>query len=267
MNQEDTLPAPTSWHGRIREWTRVAMNQGWMRSVNWLMTCQSRVACTPLVPNESLPFVAPLETQWRAIRAELDRVLAIPAPIPALSDIEPGQYRIAGDSGWHSFFLFGFGEKSEVACRICPETTRLLEEIPGLQSAFFSVLKPGKSIPEHRGVYRGFLRGHLGLIVPEGRCGLRFQADGIEVGWQEGKAFVFDDSYPHDVENKLDTTRVVLLFDFRRPMGFPMAFVNRFFLGLIRRSSFVQDALANQREWEARTLAAWEAQEASINEP
>jgi beta-hydroxylase len=190
----------------------------------------------------------------------LEQVLALPAPIPALSDIDPGQYGIAGDSGWHSFFLFGFGEKMEGACRICPKTAALLQAIPGLQSAFFSVLKPGKNIPVHNGVYRGFLRGHLGLIVPEGRCALRFPGEDLETTWEEGRAFVFDDSYPHEVENHLDTTRVVLLFDFRRPMGFPTRWLNRLFLRLIRRSIFVRDALANQRRWEARTLAAWEAQ-------
>ena len=234
-----------------------------MNSVNRVLTLQSQVPCTRLVSNEEFPFLAPLEQNWREIRQELEQVLALPAPIPALSDIDPGQYGIAGDSGWHSFFLFGFGEKMEGACRICPKTSELLQRIPGLQTAFFSVLKPGKNIPVHHGVYRGFLRGHLGLIVPEGRCALRFPGQGLETSWEEGKSFVFDDSFPHDVENQLDTTRVVLLFDFRRPMGFPTRWLNRFFLRLIRRSIFVQDALANQKKWEARTLAAWEARSAT----
>ena len=234
------------------------MNQSWMNSVNRLLTLQSQVPCTPLVPNGNFPFLAPLEQNWGEIRQELEQVLALPAPIPALSDIESGQYDIAGSEGWHSFFLFGFGQRMEGACRICPRTAALLEEIPGLQSAFFSVLKPGKNIPVHHGIYRGFLRGHLGLIVPEGRCALRFPGENLETSWAEGRAFVFDDSFLHDVENHLDTTRVVLLFDFRRPMGFPTRWLNRLFLRLIRRSIFVRDALANQRKWEAGTLAAWE---------
>src|SRR3546814_9573884 len=51
--------------------------------------------------------------------------------------------------------------------RHCPQTTRLLKQIPGASTAFFSILAPGKKMPPHRGAYNGILRCHLGLIVPE----------------------------------------------------------------------------------------------------
>ena len=43
----------------------------------------------------------------------------------------------------------------------------LVAGIPNLFQAFFSILEPGKSIPAHEGPYCGYLRYHLGLIVPE----------------------------------------------------------------------------------------------------
>ena len=46
-------------------------------------------------------------------------------------------------------------------------TCRVLEGVPNLLQAFFSVLDPGKSIPLHKGPYLGYLRYHLGLHSPQ----------------------------------------------------------------------------------------------------
>jgi ornithine lipid ester-linked acyl 2-hydroxylase len=51
-------------------------------------------------------------------------------------------------------------------CASCPHTAALLETIPGVVTAFFSILSPHKHIPPHRGPYRGVVRCHLGLMVP-----------------------------------------------------------------------------------------------------
>jgi len=37
------------------------------------------------------------------------------------------------------------------------------------------------------------------------------------VAWEEGKALVFDDSYEHEVWNRTDEDRVVLLWDVWHP--------------------------------------------------
>ena len=42
--------------------------------------------------------------------------------------------------------------------------------------------------------------------------------DQIKV-WKPGEAFVFDDTYEHEVRNDTDEERVVLILDFDRPMG------------------------------------------------
>jgi ornithine lipid ester-linked acyl 2-hydroxylase len=241
---------------QFKEWMRRKVNGPAMNGVNSYFARHSSVPTAPIIDSEIFPWLSVLEMEWSTIHAELLEIMTLRDHIPALSDIEAGQKRVAGKKGWHTFFLHGFGERNSVGCEVCPQTARLLEGVPGLLTAFFSILEPRKSIPVHRGVYRGFLRGHLGLIVSKGpgEAKLRFPKEQLTAEWKKGKALIFDDWYPHDVANTLEETRVVLLFDFVRPMRFPASLVNRVLLWVIRRSSFVQDARVNQEHWAQRFL-------------
>jgi beta-hydroxylase len=136
-------------------------------------------------------------------------------------------------------------------CRRCPETARLVEAVPGMKTAFFSMLGPRKSVPAHRGPWRGVLRYHLALVVPEPRaqCGIRV-AD--QIGhWQEGKSLVFDDAYEHEVFNHTDGRRVVLFMDIVRPLRFPFSAANTWMIERIARSEFLSQLLNNQARWAA----------------
>jgi len=108
-----------------------------------------------------------VERHWETIRGELDAVLQNRAALPNFQDISEDQTSITNDNQWKTFFLYGFGHKAEANCARCPETTQLVESIPGMKTAFFSILAPGKHIPPHRGPYKGVMRYHLGLKVPE----------------------------------------------------------------------------------------------------
>ncbi|HEX8420856.1 MAG TPA: aspartyl/asparaginyl beta-hydroxylase domain-containing protein, partial [Sphingomonas sp.] len=149
-----------------------------------------------------------------------------------------------------SFFLWGYGYPIDDNLARCPHTREVVERIPGLNSAFFSILAPGTHIPEHRGVTKGLLTCHLGLIVPrEGN--LRMRVDDRVVRWSEGETLVFDDTYPHEVWNDTDETRVVLLVQFERPLRNPGKWIADLFLRIVRRSAFVQEARANIASWNA----------------
>ena len=87
--------------------------------------------------------------------------------LPNFQDISVDQASITDDDGWKTYFFFGYGFRSEANCARCPETAALLDRIPGLTTAFFSILSPHKHIGEHRGPWRGVLRYHLALRVPE----------------------------------------------------------------------------------------------------
>ena|SRR5689334_2482070 len=159
------------------------------------------------------PFVPELERSWRSIRAEfeaLGRECRIPWPERELH---------AG--GWEVVGLYAFGRKLAPMCARCPETTRLVESIPGMTTAGFSFLNPGTHILPHRGYSTDVLRCHLGLQVPAG-CSMRVGTETRQ--WVEGRCLVFDDTMEHEVWHRGDQPRVVLLVDFARPgIGKPPA--------------------------------------------
>ncbi|MGK7370147.1 MAG: aspartyl/asparaginyl beta-hydroxylase domain-containing protein [Candidatus Halalkalibacterium sp. M3_1C_030] len=183
-----------------------------------IMTKYSRVSNAPVLDSYQFEWASLLEQNWRIIREELDQVLLYKESIPRFQDISEDQQSISKDDDWRTYFLYGFGYKAEINCSRCPETTRLIESIPGMTTAFFSILNPGKHIPEHRGVFKGFLRYHLGLKVPQQADKCRIRVDDITAHWQEGKGMLFDDTYLHEVWNDTDETRVVLLLDVIRPL-------------------------------------------------
>jgi beta-hydroxylase len=160
------------------------------------------------------PFTATLEANWKSVRTELDRLPA--GSFKAWPDRHlygrPDQQ--SDGSGWEVFGLYAFGQKMERNCVLCPETTRLVEDIPGLKTAGLSWLEPGTHIKPHVGYSDTVLRCHLGLVVPEG-CALRVGPKTMP--WQEGKCMVFDDTTEHEAWNRSDKVRVVLLLDFLKP--------------------------------------------------
>ena len=214
------------------------------------------IARYSLVPNDpvldarSFAWTRDLENAWEAIRDEAEAVALHGRAAPSLATISPDHRSIAEVDKWRSFFLWGYGFAIEENLARCPQTAEIVAKIPGLNSAFFSILAPGTHIPDHRGVTKGLVTCHLGLIVPnDGDVSMRVQ-DRI-VRWAEGQALVFDDTYRHEVWNDTGATRVVLLIQFERPLRQPGRAVADFFLGFVRRSAFVQEARNNIDSWNA----------------
>jgi ornithine lipid ester-linked acyl 2-hydroxylase len=197
---------------------------------------------------KSFSWVPDVEADWTAVRKELEAVMARREEIPNFQDISDAQKVLTEGEQWKTFWFYAYGQKAEENCARCPETVRLLQRIPGMKSAMFSILAPRKHIPEHRGMYKGVLRYHLGLIVPgpEGSCRIRV-GDDVR-GWKEGKSLIFDDSHPHEVWNDCDSYRVVLFVDFLRPLFFPISLLNRMIIWLIARTSSITEPMDRVRE-------------------
>jgi ornithine lipid ester-linked acyl 2-hydroxylase len=208
----------------------------------------------PVLDVRDFAWTEALRANWQAIRAEAIAAALERHPAPSLSVISPDHRAIAPPGKWRSYFLYGYGYLVRENLDRCPETTRLVEAIPGLNSAFFSILAPGTHIPAHRGVTKGLITCHLGLIVP--RDGdVRMRVGDRILRWAEGQTLVFDDTYDHEVWNDTSGTRVVLLIQFRRPLRQPGKwFVDRF-LAWIRGSAFVQEARVNLSRWNAAMQA------------
>ncbi len=199
------------------------------------------------------PWAGEIEKEWRLIRAELDEVLRNPDAIPAFQQISEDQKALTQDNNWKTFIFYGYGLRSEKNCARCPQTDRLLQKIPGMKTAFFSILAPGKHLPAHRGPFKGVLRYHLGLLIPHPPESCRIRVGRDIRSWQEGKTLIFDDTHDHEAWNDSpDQQRVVLFVDFIRPLPAPLSWLNRFLIFLIGISPFVQDAKKNQLNWDAK---------------
>lgn len=227
----------------------VAIGSKIIKRIEKFIIRHSLVNDTPFFDPREFDWTARLEANWEVMRAELEDVLRDRDQIPNFQDISKDQRSLTQDDRWKTFFLYGYGYKTEENCRRCPQTTRLVESVPGMQTAFFSILAPGKHIPSHRGPYKGVLRYHLGLMVPEPASACRIRVGDEYANWEQGKSLMFDDTYKHEVWNDTEGMRVILFLDVLRPLSPPAAQLNRAVLALIRWSPFIQEARRRQNRW------------------
>jgi beta-hydroxylase len=178
---------------------------------------------------------------------------------------ELGDYTAGGihQIAWKNF-MFKSGDFIEQNCALAPQTADLLRTIPGLYTALFSVLAPRQYIKPHWGYWKGFVRYHLGVIIPEDNrdnlCWLRVNpqaqawggdrsviAQGEKYYWKNGAAVLFDDTFLHDAANESDAVRVVLWLDVARKMPWMLAGMNRLLLWVAHRMPGIRQIRANAR--------------------
>jgi ornithine lipid ester-linked acyl 2-hydroxylase len=219
----------------------------------------SKVGNPCVYDNAVFPWVTDIEREWHVIRAELDRLLVRKADLPAFHEIVPDVATISRDTGWKTFLLTGYGLHSDQNIRLCPETWRVVRNIPGLITVMFSIFEAGKYLQPHRGPYNGVLRLHVGLIVPEPRDQVAIRVGTQVCHWEEGRALIFDDAYEHEAWNHTPHTRVVLFVDFRKPLHFPANFINWLLLHLAMFTPFIREGMDNQKAWEKQFYKEAEA--------
>ncbi len=202
--------------------------------------------------SDSFPWIAAIEKDWQSILGELEPLLANREHLPNFQDLSPDQRYLTQDDGWKTFFFWAYGLKTSRNCKRSPKTAKILKRIPGMKTAMFSIFAPGKRLPSHRGPFKGVLRYHLALIVPEpsSACAIRVGDDVRH--WEAGKSLVFDDTFDHEAWNDTDGVRVVLFVDFIRPMRFPASLINRVMIWMIAVSPFVLGAAGRHLAWERR---------------
>jgi beta-hydroxylase len=240
-----------TWRERIVQWT-VLVGERVLWQLERLIARASLVGDRTFYEVREFPWAHNIERNWQTIRAELDRVLEDREALPNFQDISVDQATITQDDKWKTYFLYGYGFRSDANCERCPETARLCAQIPGMKTAFFSILSPQKHIAAHRGPYKGVLRYHLGLRIPEPQEGCRIRVDEDVRHWTEGGSLIFDDTYDHEAWNDTDGVRVVLFVDFVRPLRFPVNVLNAAVLRAIAFSPFIGDAKRRQLDWEKR---------------
>ena len=171
------------------------VTQFFMRIVEWvehLNLALSAVGNPPIYDKTIFPWTQSIESEWRTIHAELQRVLARQEDLPAFHELAADVSMVSDDRRWKSLVLTGYGFRSFNNIRLCPETWRVCQSIPGLITVLFSILEPGKHLPAHRGPYNGVRRLHLGPIVPEPRERLGSRVENQIYRWREGEVVIFD---------------------------------------------------------------------------
>jgi ornithine lipid ester-linked acyl 2-hydroxylase len=233
----------------------IAVGERILTPVERFIGSRSLVGDETFFENRLFPWIAEVEANWTTIREELEQVLQDREELPNFQDISKDQIEITDDDRWKTFFLYGYGFEAKLGVEMCPKTAELMQRIPGMTTAMFSILSPRKHILDHRGPYKGVLRYHLGLIVPEDAesCKIRVGEDFCH--WREGQSMIFDDTFNHEVWNATDETRVVLFVDVLRPLPSPYDIINRAVVKAIGYSPFVLDAKRNQEAWEERYRA------------
>ena len=219
-------------------------------AVNWAAERASKVPIAPIVRESIFPWTAFTRHFWQGIAREADKVLEMHERLPRLRDVSPDHARIAGDGRWRCFFLQGYGTRIAANCRRTPITSALIQRIPGLNSAFFSVLEPGAVIPPHVGVTKGLLTWHLALRTPRDEANCWMRVGDERVHWRQGQSVLFDDTFEHEVRNDTDDYRVILLIQIERPMAYPLRVLPDLFLWGIKRTSFVNEARRNISKFE-----------------
>ncbi len=164
-----------------------------------------------------------IEENIKLVETELKQILRDEETIPSYHDIDSLQYVISAikspEKKWKTFMLYMMGDFSETALVQCSHTCKLLKQIPSLYQSFFSILEPKKEIPIHKGLYRGYIRYHLALETPQKNAPV-FRIKDMEYTWRKGESILFDDSWEHEVVNKADERRIVLIIDIYRPMPY-----------------------------------------------
>jgi len=187
------------------------------------------------VPTEELPWAAALEANWAEMRAELDELLEAGIAFPDTDQLAAADLGTYGK--WTSYMVHWYGHRLERNAARCLRTTALVESVPGVQIAGYTVLHPRSHVPRHQGPAKS-LRYHLALKIPPPAGCCRLEVDDDVVVWEEGASLAFDDRSEHAAFNDGDEPRYVLFVQVGWPLtgwvGWVHALTGRIF-GLFAR--------------------------------
>jgi aspartate beta-hydroxylase len=115
------------------------------------------------------------------------------------------------ETSWRVRYFYLLGEEQAEAHQLCRKLLRPSKAASQQDPATRCL--PGPHCPAL------WCREYTSDLPPRTGCdtGLPLRVSSEVVSWQEGKCLVFDDSFEHEVWNKSDCERVVLLIQFWHP--------------------------------------------------
>ena len=193
-------------------------HSNFLAPINCLFYAFSRQKSTAYFDPREFPELNILQDNWEMIR---DEAIALnnSAQIKASADLDDLGFNSFFRNGWKRFYLKWYGANLKSAEQLCPKTLELINQLPSVKGAMFTMLPPGSRLQRHRDPYAGSLRYHLGLVTPNSDdCYI--SVDGEKYSWRDGEAVMFDETFLHYAENKTDQNRIILFLDVKRPVNF-----------------------------------------------
>jgi beta-hydroxylase len=180
--------------------------------LNFLLTFFIRGQKKAIFEAKSVPGLDKIKENYPLIRSEAKVLLdtGVFQRPPAID--EPG-YNSFEKGGWRAHFLKWYTKEcNSAALQMCPATCAVLDSIPAVRAAMFTVLPPGARLGRHHDPVASSLRYHLGLLTPNSeKCAMTL--DGVKYTWRDGEDLLFDQTYLHSIENQTETVRVILFCD------------------------------------------------------
>jgi beta-hydroxylase len=202
---------------RLRLSRQILDHSTFLAPYNVLLYAFSGVPNKPVLPVETFPELKTISDNWQTIREEAIALFDEGRIRASTGNNDWGFYSFFR-SGWKRFYLKWYDDPLPSAKHLCPKTVALVQSIPSIKGAMFTVLPPGSKLGGHRDPFAGSLRYHLGLVTPNSEdC--RIVVDGVTCSYYDGKGFVFDETFIHWAENKTDKTRIIFFCDVERPMS------------------------------------------------
>ncbi len=124
---------------------------------------------------------------------------------------------LKNQDGWQQIELKIYGVEYHKRISLFPKTMKILNDIEGLSTIYFSLLAPHSRIEAHVGDTDALYRIHLGLKIPAALPACGIEVAGYQKSWETAKCLAFNDIYYHSVWNETDEERVVLIVDIIRP--------------------------------------------------
>jgi beta-hydroxylase len=189
--------------------------------LNFLFTFFTHGRQAAVFEPKIVPGLEKLKESYPIIREEAKVLLdtGVFQRPPAID--EPG-YNTFEKGGWRMYPLKWYASQCRSsAVEACPRTCAILDSIPAIRSAMFTVLPPGARLGRHHDPVASSLRYHLGLLTPNSeKCALML--DGKSYAWRDGEELLFDQTYLHSALNQTDIVRVILFCDVEKTqlMGF-----------------------------------------------
>jgi beta-hydroxylase len=198
---------------------------------------------------EYFPQSKEFESHWKEIRSELDTLLSRTnngKEIRFTRDSFSGENNEIGadgddEKGWRIYHVRLGSSFTKHGRRDFPTLCKILRKCPNVVACSVSILEGKTHIPMHVGYFKGVMRYMLALKIPKNKDSCFLCVNGDRYTWNEGGGVLWDDTYPHRVENNTNENRVVLYMDVKRPMGPFMSIVRDTVLNIMEGTKMVKD--------------------------